>query len=106
MKCCDADGVCTGGADCLAGPATVAPPRTTPRSCEALGVCQHTEQECPGACRQTPALPVQFAGDEPDDDYDPGTALLLFIDRALLACTIGVTLGALYGAARWVGWAP
>ena len=95
MKCCDADGVCTGGADCLAGPATVAPPRTTPRSCEALGVC-----------RQTPALPVQFAGDEPDDDYDPGTALLLFIERALLACTIGVTLGALYGAARWVGWAP
>ena len=75
-------------------------------SCEALGVCQHTEQECPGACRQTPALPVQFAGDEPDDDYDPGTALLLFIERALLACTIGVTLGALYGAARWVGWAP
>jgi hypothetical protein len=34
-------------------------------NCEALGVCQHQDRECIGACEAKPALPVWFVGDEP-----------------------------------------
>lgn len=42
---------CNQGRDCPVNAAKCA------RTCEALGICQHPERECPGACEQTPRLP-------------------------------------------------
>lgn len=74
---------------------------SAPRSCEALGGCQHPASECTGACRQTPGLPVWFAEPEPahlieDIAYTITWAVVSF---ASVAALLG---GSGYIYARWL----
>jgi hypothetical protein len=61
-----------------------------PRSCEALGTCQHAEQECPGACRQIPHLVVAQADDAPYAAVG-GFELAMFWAALLIVLLITVT---------------
>lgn len=81
---------------------TLPPLHALPRTCEALGVCQHPTRECAGVCEQIPALPaVEVANDEQLDgsDFD-GPAIVFW--WVCISGVIGVVLGALYGAVRYL----
>ena len=75
------------------------------RTCESLGICQHPQRECQGACEQKPRIHSW----EPTDPThavqgwrieDLGRDNL--VTAVLIAATIGATLGILYGAGRWM----
>jgi len=90
-QCCNDYGVCEHGPGCPAGAVRVAP-----RTCEALGICQHPERECPGACEQIPRLP----GVQHDELAQPTEPLeliepLTVVKRALLAliCLAAACIG-------------
>jgi hypothetical protein len=113
MNCCNDFGVCDHGPGCPTGAATMPPVLPVPlakaaRTCEALGVCQHPERECRGACEQRPRVPASDAlspSDPTVQDWrieDLGRDNL--VTAVLIFATIGATLGVLYGAGRWV-WA-
>ena len=80
------------------------PPLPVLHTCEALGVCQHPERECPGSCQQRPRVhawklaepsaPVQVFEVEDLGRDNIVTALLV-------AAVCGITLGVIYGAGRW-----
>lgn len=57
--CCDQNAPPTGcrqGRDCPVHAAKAT--ALVKRTCEAIGICQHTERECDGACEKVPALPA------------------------------------------------
>lgn len=61
--CCEQNapaGGCRQGRDCPVGTASAA--ALAQRTCEALGICQHPERECTGACEQVPRLPAFKVG--------------------------------------------
>ena len=110
MNCCNSYGECDHGPGCPTGAVTL-PPATVAaavRTCEAMGVCQHPERECAGACEkehgafladssypQDPTAPVQgFQIEDLGRDN--------FVTCLLVAALSGATLGILYGAGRWV----
>jgi hypothetical protein len=64
-----------------------------PRTCEALGVCQHPERECPGACELPPKLPGELIDlqDSPAANADL-VDLALVVTICLAAAGIGATL--------------
>ncbi len=65
-------------------------------NCEALGVCQHPDRECTGACEAKPALPVWFEGPEPLLHSDAT------IYRVVFGATALISLFALCGAAGYL----
>ncbi len=77
-----------------------------PRTCEALGICQHGDRECRGSCEQVPRLPAWQPIDpsSPVQDFEVESFTRdNFVTAILIAVLCGVTLGVLYGAWRWVG---
>lgn len=109
-NCCNDYGQCEHGPGCPAGAATLPPePKPAARSCEALGVCQHPERECKGVCEQTPRMSFWFETGAQLDELDD--AVLLWRDglvtAVLIAATVGVSVGVVYGAVRFLmqGWA-
>ena len=110
MNCCNSYGECEHGPGCPAGVATQPPVHIVPlvkaaRTCESLGVCQHPERECTGACRQVPRIhaweptdPTHAIRDWRIEDLGRDN----LVTAVLIAATIGATLGILYGAGRWM----
>ena len=107
MNCCNDFGVCEHGPGCPLGAVTVPPTPSSiaARTCESLGVCQHPERECAGACEQKPALHAW----EPTDPTQPVQGFEVeqlgrdnFVTAVLVAALSGATLGIAYGAGRWV----
>jgi hypothetical protein len=75
------------------------------RTCESLGICQHPERECVGACEQKPRVPSW----QPTDPTQPAQGFTVetfgrdnFVTCLLVAALSGATLGILYGAGRWL----
>ncbi len=107
MNCCNSYGECEHGHGCPLGAVTVPPTPSSiaARTCESLGVCQHPESECTGACRQVPRIHAW-------EPVEPGAPVQGFeveqlgrdniVTAVLVAALAGVTLGILYGAGRWV----
>ena len=83
MNCCDAFGQCQNGPGCPTGAITVAP-----RTCEALGVCQHPERECNGSCDLPPKLPGVLRDDmaQPTEPLDSITPDLVDLALVVLIC--------------------
>lgn len=79
------------------------PVRVAARSCEALGVCQHPERECAGACEQTPALP---AGDPALPDEQALDQREQRFVNVLAVAMCGLTAGIAYGVAQFFSWLP
>ena len=109
MNCCTDYGQCEHGHGCPAGAATIPPIPLdkAARTCESLGICQHPERECQGACEQKPRVPEW----QPTDPTQPVQGFTVesfgrdnFVTCLLVAALSGATLGILYGAGRWV-WA-
>ncbi len=111
MNCCNANSECDHGHGCPAGAVTL-PPLSVPvakaaRTCESLGVCQHPERECVGACEQKPRLPASDALSPSDPSHavqdwrieDLGRDN--FVTAVLMVALCGATLGIVYGGARW-----
>ena len=107
MNCCNEFGVCEHGPGCPSGAVTMPPvlPAKAARTCESLGVCQHPERECQGACEQKPRIhawePTDTTHAVQDwriEDLGRGN----FVTAVLIAALSGATLGILYGAGRWV----
>jgi hypothetical protein len=110
MNCCNSLDECDHGPGCPTGAVTL-PPATVAaavRTCEAMGVCQHPERECAGACEKEPRVPASDAL----DPADPTHAVQVwriedlgrdnFVTAVLFAALAGATVGILYGAGRWV----
>ena len=107
MNCCNDLGECDHGPGCPLSAVTVPPTPSSiaARTCESLGVCQHPQRECPGACEQKPRLHSW----EPADPGAPVQGVEVehlgrdnIVTAVLVAALAGVTLGILYGAGRWV----
>ena len=110
MNCCNSYGECEHGTGCPAGAVTLPPAVPVPLAkaactCESLGVCQHPERECQGACEQKPRVPSW----QPMDPTQPVQGFTVetfgrdnFVTCLLVAALSGATLGILYGAGRWV----
>lgn len=96
MNCCDEYGQCQNGPGCPTGAITVAP-----RTCEALGICQHPDRECPGACE----LPPKMYGVLRAEPGEPTAPFALIepwgLDRRALQ-VLGVLT--LVGALAGIGW--
>lgn len=93
-SCCDDYGQCQHGPGCPAGAVTVAP-----RTCEALGVCQHPDRECNGACELPPKLPGVLRDDmaRPTEPLDSIAPYLVDIAQVALIClTAGCISAALF----------
>lgn len=112
MNRCNDFGQCDHGHGCPAGAVTL-PPMAVPlakaaRTCEALGVCQHPERECIGACEQKPRMPVADST-YPADPTAPVQSWRIedfgrdnLLTAVLVAALSGATLGIVYGAGRWL----
>ena len=107
MNCCNSYGECEHGPGCPAGAVTLPPVplANAARTCESLGVCQHPERECVGACEQKPRVPSW----QPTDPTQPVQGFTVetfgrdnFVTCLLIAALSGATLGILYGAGRWL----
>ena len=107
MNCCNSYGECEHGPGCPAGAVTLPPVplANAARTCESLGICQHPERECVGACEQKPRVPSW----QPTDPTQPAQGLTVetfgrdnFVTCLLVAALSGATLGILYGAGRWL----
>lgn len=93
-QCCNDYGECEHGPGCPAGAVTVAP-----RTCEALGICQHPERECPGACEQIPRVPGVLHCDmvQPTEPLDSFPLNLTDLAQVALIClTAGCVAAALF----------
>ncbi len=107
MNCCNDLGECDHGPGCPLGAVTVppTPSSTAARTCESLGVCQHPERECIGACRQLPRIHALEAA-EPGAPVQGFEVEQLgrdnFMTCLLVAALAGATLGIIYGAGRWI----
>lgn len=95
--------------ECDCAPDTL-PPIAVPlakaaRTCESLGVCQHPDRECAGACEKKPRVPSW----EPTDPTQPVQGFTVetfgrdnFVTCLLVVALSGATLGIAYGAGRWM----
>lgn len=85
---------CNQGRDC---PLRVVSVAQAARSCESMGVCQHPERECTGACDLPPALPAapKAAGRADALAFWTVVFALSLISAALIVSGIVVT------CARW-----
>ena len=107
MNCCNSYGECEHGPGCPAGAVTLPPVplANAARTCESLGICQHPQRECQGACEQKPRIhsweqtdPTQPVQGFTVESYGRDN----FVTCLLVAALSGATLGILYGAGRWV----
>ena len=110
MNCCNSFGECEHGPGCPLGAATLPPVLPVPlataaRTCEAMGVCQHPERECAGACEQKPRIhswepidPTHSIHDWRIEDLGRDN----LVTCLLVAALAGATLGIVYGAGRWL----
>lgn len=88
-------GGCRQGRDCPVSAAQAA------RTCEALGLCQHPERECVGACEQTPRVPFWTEDNAPLLLED--SPLFTAVCGAMLLLSLAVLLSAgMYIWARWL----
>ena len=110
MNCCTEYGQCEHGPGCPTGAVTLPPVHIVPlvkaaRTCESLGICQHPERECQGACEQKPRVPSWQPTDPTHAIQDWRIEDLgrdNFVTAVLITATIGASLGVLYGAGRWL----
>ena len=104
MNCCNSYGECEHGPGCPAGAVTLPPVplANAARTCESLGICQHPQRECQGACEQKPRVPSR----QPTQPVQGFTVETFgrdnFVTCLLVAALSGATLGILYGAGRWL----
>ena len=82
------------------------------RNCELLGVCQHPQRECTGACEATPVLPFWLADDEPRDEPKDlqhrwqSVAAAVSCAVVALAGLAGFVLLCIGAGAMWQWWQP
>ena len=104
MNCCNSYGECEHGPGCPAGSVTLPPVplANAARTCESLGICQHPQRECQGACEQKPRVP-SWQPTQPVQGFTVETfGRDNFVTCLLVAALSGATLGILYGAGRWL----
>lgn len=114
MNCCDVYGNCSQSDECPNRTGIITPAQraylaraaatnkaTAPRTCEAMGICQHPERECPGACEQPPRVPFWTEDNAPALLEE--TLWYAVVVGGMGVLSLAVLMGAgLYIWARWL----